>query len=68
MSRDNLLEQAEKVINDLGSTRSMLEIYYEDEVCYCNSIYCTLRGRIKGFNSSVTTILCQVGSYRTVVG
>ena len=31
VSRDNLLEQAEKVISDLGSTRSMLEIYYEDE-------------------------------------
>ena len=24
--------QAEKVITDLGSTRSMLEIYYQDEV------------------------------------
>ena len=30
--------------------------------------YCILRGRIKGFNCSITTILCQVGSYRTVVG
>ena len=30
--------------------------------------YCILRGRIKGFNRSITTILCQVGSYRTVVG
>ena len=29
--------------------------------------YCILRGRIKGFNSSITTIMCQVGSYRTVV-
>ena len=28
-------------------------------------IYCILHGRIKGFNSS---IMCQVGSYRTVVG
>ena len=31
-------------------------------------VYCILRGRIKGFNRSITTILCQVGSYRTVVG
>ena len=30
--------------------------------------YCILRGRIKGFNSSITTILFEVGSYRTVVG
>ena len=30
--------------------------------------YCILCGRIKGFNSSITTIMCQVGSYRTVVG
>ena len=33
-----------------------------------NASYCILRGRIKGFNHSITTILCQVGSYRTVVG
>ena len=30
--------------------------------------YCILRGRIKGFNRSITTIMCEVGSYRTVVG
>ena len=30
--------------------------------------YCILRGRIKGFNSSITAIMCQVGSHRTVVG
>ena len=33
-----------------------------------NLIYCILRGQIKGFNSSITTILFEVGSYRTVVG
>ena len=31
-------------------------------------IYCILRGWIKGFNHSVTTIMCEDGSYRTVVG
>ena len=31
-------------------------------------IYCILRGQIKGFKSSITTILFEVGSYRTVVG
>ena len=31
-------------------------------------IYCILRGQIKGFNRSITTILFEVGSYRTVVG
>ena len=31
-------------------------------------IYCILHGQIKGFNSSITTILFEVGSYRTVVG
>ena len=30
-------------------------------------IYCILCGRIKGLNSSITTILFEVGSYRTVV-
>ena len=28
-------------------------------------IYCILRGRIKGLSSSITTIMCQAGSYRT---
>ena len=28
--------------------------------------YCILRGQIKGYNSSITTIMCQVGSYRTL--
>ena len=32
MSRDDLPSQAEKVINDLGATKSMLEVYYEDKV------------------------------------
>ena len=32
------------------------------------SSYCILRGQIKGFNRSITTILFEVGSYRTVVG
>ena len=30
-------------------------------------IYCILRGQIKGFNRSITTIMCEDGSYRTVV-
>ena len=30
--------------------------------------YCILRGWIKGFNHSITTIMCEDGSYRTVVG
>ena len=32
------------------------------------SYYCILRGCIKGFNCSITTIMCEDGSYRTVVG
>ena len=31
-------------------------------------LYCILRGRIKGFNHSITTIMFEDGSYRTVVG
>ena len=45
MSRVGLLDQAEKLIGDLGSSQSVLEIQYEGEVsrtadCYtlaCNS-------------------------------
>ena len=33
-----------------------------------SNTYCTLRGRIKGYYRSITTIMCQLGSYRTVVG
>ena len=29
--------------------------------------YCILHGRIKGYNSFITTIMCQGDSYRTVV-
>ena len=35
---------------------------------YSIHTYCILRGQIKGFNRSITTILFEVGSYRTVVG
>ena len=31
-------------------------------------LYCILRGQIKGYNRSITTIMYEVGSYRTVVG
>ena len=44
---------------------NFLQVYKE---CTLRGIYCILRGWIKGFNSSITTIMCQVGSYRTVVG
>ena len=33
-----------------------------------NKHCCILRGRIKMFNRSTTTIMCEDGSYRTVVG
>ena len=36
--------------------------------CVIIKRYCILRGRIKGFNRSITTIMCKDGSYRTVVG
>ena len=32
------------------------------------AIYCILRGRIQGFNSSIATILFEVVGYRTVAG
>jgi len=38
---------------------------------YCTHIskfYCILRGRIKRFNSPITTILFEVGNFRTVAG
>ena len=35
---------------------------------YDIAIYCILHGKIKGFNSSITSIFFEVGSYRTVVG
>ena len=36
--------------------------------CHRMIDYCILHGRIKGFNCSITTILFEVGSDRTVVG
>jgi len=33
ISRDDILKQADKVMNDLGASRAILEIQYENEVC-----------------------------------
>ena len=47
------------------------ELYVVDilvSVKYNKTLYCILRGRIKGLNSSITTILFEVGIYRIVVG
>ena len=41
--------------------------YYHD-ILVIILYYCNLHERIKGFNCSITTILFEVGSYRTVVG
>jgi len=35
ISRGNLMKQAEKLIDDLGWSKAVLEIQYEDEVCMC---------------------------------
>lgn len=32
VTRDNLLEQAEKLMNELASSKAVLEIHYQDEV------------------------------------
>lgn len=32
VSRDNLLEQAEKLMDDLAANKALLEIHYKDEV------------------------------------
>ena len=32
VSRESLLEQAEKMMNDLANTRAILEVHYQDEV------------------------------------
>ena len=37
MSRDNLLEQAEKLMNEVASNKAILEIHYEDEVKLINT-------------------------------
>lgn len=33
VSRIDLLKQAEKVMEDIGNSRALLEIQYENEVC-----------------------------------
>ena len=39
MSRVGLLDQAEKLISDLGSSQSVLEIQYEGEVSAVNWLH-----------------------------
>lgn len=35
ISRTDILKQAEMVIQDLGSSRALLEVQYDNEVCSC---------------------------------
>lgn len=42
INRDELLKQAETVMQDLGSSRAMLEIQYENEVPLLICAVCTL--------------------------
>ena len=39
VSREDLLKQAEKVIEELGNSRALLEIQYENEVCSLSEVY-----------------------------
>ena len=49
----------------LGDTDiAALKIPVDECVATVSTNYCILRGQIKGFNSSITTILLEVGSYR----
>ena len=46
VSRDDLLKQAEKVMEELGNSRAVLEIKYENEVsciiCYYMYVFCII--------------------------
>lgn len=57
ISRDDILKQADKVISDLGASRAILEIQYENEVC------------IVHFAASVifTSILCYLLKFAVVL-
>ena len=54
------------LIHEIDDVKEWISIYIHTFMYIC--IYCILHGRIKGFNRSITTILFEVGSYRTVVG
>lgn len=38
VSRTELLKQAEKVMEDIGNSRALLEIQYENEVCTATAV------------------------------
>ena len=40
ISRDDILKQADKVLSDLGASRAILEIQYENEVCVLQLLEC----------------------------
>lgn len=45
VSRDDILKQAEAVIQDLASSKALLEVQYENEVCtsfYTNDTFHTM--------------------------
>ncbi len=39
VSRENLLEQAEKLMDELAANKALLEIHYKDEVCVCVRVW-----------------------------
>ncbi len=39
VTRDNLLTQAEQLLDELATSKAVLEIHYQDEVCACNPLY-----------------------------
>ena len=54
----------ECLVETLQTLQTTLQTLHLNYVHMSLLIYCILRGQIKGYNSSITTIMCRVGSYR----
>ena len=46
-----------------GQKESKISLTFHEKMsaAFCNTTYCIYRGQIKGCNSSITAIMCQVG-------
>ena len=45
----------------------LLMVFEVSAQCEHIIVYCILRGRIKGYNSSITTIMCQGGTVGRII-
>ena len=56
-----------KCNNGFSDTNKYIALFVIPVIKSYRRCYCILSGQTKGYSSSITAIMCQIGSYRTVI-